>query len=157
MIPMLNPDGENITYYYVIGFRKMSMVWRVIKSYNFFPSPRMFNGHYRTDTTQGNRVYLDPSPELHPSIFTSCFTTTTSSPPSRRGRMSHHISSWAGTKLLSISDRGRVYSSFGNGLSSWCGRHEAVSQHIHVVLAIAPHSDERTACQDWRYGYYMYQ
>lgn len=44
------------------------------------------------------------------------------------------------TKLLSISERGCscVCSSFGNGLSSWCGSHEAVSQHSSTI---APHSN----------------
>ena len=34
----------------------------------------VFHGHYRTDTRgmNLNRVYLDPSPELHPSIFAAC-------------------------------------------------------------------------------------
>ena len=125
----------------------------------------MFHGHYRTDTrgVNLNRVYLDPSPELHPSIFAarslmlhyrkkgfaknktnelrqqlSCDGSITS-----LNTNSNNSTGGSETKLLSISEKGcTCVCSFGNGLSSWCSNHEAVSQSREIsgsTTTIASH------------------
>lgn len=127
----------------------------------------MFHGHYRTDTRgmNLNRVYLDPSPELHPSIFAarslmlhyhkkergpakkvneprqqlSCDSLNTNSINNTGGGSE--------TKLLSLSEKGCACTcvhSFSSGLSGWCGSHEAVSQSREAgesVTTVAPHSN----------------
>jgi hypothetical protein len=50
------------------------------------------------------------------------------------------------TKLLSISEKGcSCVCSFGNGLSSWCGSHEAVSHSNLKQLKSAPHASSMNA------------
>ena len=132
----------------------------------------MFHGHYRTDTrgVNLNRVYLDPSPELHPSIFAarslmlhyhkkgfaknkakelrqqlSCDSSITSS----LNTNSNNNAGGSETKLLSISEKGcTCVCSFGSALSSWCSSHGAVNQTREInggaATTIAPHKQLRS-------------
>ena len=107
----------------------------------------VFHGHYRTDTRgmNLNRVYLDPSPELHPSIFaarslmlhyhkkggaknkTNELHQQLSCDGSSASMNTNSNSNTEGseTKLLSVSEKGCVcVCSFSDSLSGWCNSHE---------------------------------
>ena len=130
----------------------------------------VFHGHYRTDTRgmNLNRVYLDPSPELHPSIFaarslmlhyhskghvkdnvkadeldqwSSCDCDNTSLKFNTNGN--NNTDGGLAIKLLSVSDKGcSCVCSFSDGLSGWCS-HEAASQSRETSggSATASHSN----------------
>ena len=128
----------------------------------------VFHGHYRTDTRgmNLNRVYLDPSPELHPSIFAAhslmlhyhkkdatknktnelCQQSSCDGSITSLNTNSNNSTGGSETKLLSISEKGCTCTcvcSFGSDLSGWCSSHDAVSQSREMsgsVTTIAPHS-----------------
>ena len=105
-----------------------------------------------------NRVYNDPSPDLHPSIFAARSLLlhhhkkgqqNGNSEPTKHQESSNGISSSSDassrggseSKLLSVSEKGcTCVCSFNNGLSGWCS-HEAVDKLQGRDGSTASHSN----------------
>ena len=118
----------------------------------------MFHGHYRTDTrgVNLNRVYLDPSPELHPSIYAarslmlhyhkkgeSCQRSSGDDRYIISLNTNGNCNNTEGSKteLLSLSERGcTCVCSLSEGLSGWCSdttanRHREVTTSASTATA----------------------